>query len=67
MKSETSDDKTEARREADQKSPSHIVDQWWQDFFPGSEVARNTEAWNMAFAAKEDLKRRLERAWNGGR
>lgn len=36
-----------------------IVEQWWVDHFPGSAVARDTEAWNTAHAAKDDLKRRL--------
>ena len=36
-----------------------IVDAWWADHFPGSPVAQVTQAWNHAFAAKEDLKRRL--------
>lgn len=36
-----------------------LVEAWWSDHFPGSPVARVTEIWNHAFAAKEDLKRRL--------
>ncbi len=36
-----------------------IIDRWWQDHFPGSPVAQVTQAWNHAFAAKEELKRRL--------
>ena len=36
-----------------------IVERWWADHFPGSPVAQVTSAWNHAFAAKEDLKRRL--------
>ena len=36
-----------------------IVERWWADHFPGSPLARITEAWNHAFAAKEELKRRL--------
>lgn len=35
------------------------VEKWWTDHFPGSAVARNVEAWNVAHAAKEELKRRL--------
>jgi hypothetical protein len=35
------------------------IEQWWRDHFHGSEVARNTPALNVAYAAKEDLKRRL--------
>lgn len=36
-----------------------IVERWWADHFPGSPVGLVTQAWNHAFAAKEDLKRRL--------
>ena len=36
-----------------------LVERWWNDHFPGSPVAALTAAWNHAFAAKEDLKRRL--------
>lgn len=36
-----------------------LVERWWNDHFPGSPVAATTAAWNHAFAAKEDLKRRL--------
>jgi len=35
------------------------IEAWWSDHFPGSAVARDTAAWNVAFTAKEDLKRRL--------
>jgi len=37
-----------------------IVERWWADHFPGSPVAQVTAAWNHAFAAKEELKRRLK-------
>ena len=37
-----------------------IVECWWADHFPGSPVARVTAVWNHAFAAKEELKRRLK-------
>ncbi|HEV8679332.1 MAG TPA: hypothetical protein VGQ90_08150 [Stellaceae bacterium] len=40
-------------------SPAAIVERWWTDHFPGSPVAQMTQAWNHAFAAKEELKRRL--------
>jgi len=40
-------------------SLADIVERWWADHFPGSPVAQVTLAWNHAFAAKEDLKRRL--------
>ena len=36
-----------------------LVERWWNDHFPGSPVAQLTAAWNHAFAAKEELKRRL--------
>ncbi|HYM73585.1 MAG TPA: hypothetical protein VET89_11430 [Stellaceae bacterium] len=36
-----------------------FVERWWNDHFPGSPVAQLTAAWNHAFAAKEELKRRL--------
>jgi hypothetical protein len=49
-----------------QKKPQSIeieieseIEQWWRDHFHGSEVARHTPALNVAYAAKEDLKRRL--------
>jgi hypothetical protein len=38
-----------------------LVEQWWRDHFPGSAVAQATAAWNVAFAAKEDLKQRLKK------
>lgn len=40
-------------------SLDEIVEHWWADHFPGSPVAQVTAAWNHAFAAKEELKRRL--------
>ena len=40
-------------------SIADIVEHWWNDHFPGSPVAQVTAAWNHAFAAKEELKRRL--------
>ena len=42
------------------------VERWWADHFPGSPVAQVTLAWNHAFAAKEDLKRRLATLVDGG-
>ena len=36
-----------------------LVERWWNDHFLGSPVAASTAAWNHAFAAKEELKRRL--------
>ena len=42
------------------------VERWWADHFPGSPVAQLTAAWNHAFAAKEELKRRLANLVDGG-
>ncbi len=39
-----------------------IIDRWWEDNFPRSAVARDTASWNVAYAAKESLKRLLVRA-----
>jgi hypothetical protein len=33
-----------------------LVERWWEEHFPGSAVARDTAAWNVAHAAKEMLK-----------
>jgi hypothetical protein len=41
------------------ESIEDLVERWWEDHFPGSPVAQVTQAWNHAFAAKEELKRRL--------
>ncbi|MGA9822174.1 MAG: hypothetical protein WBQ36_11330, partial [Desulfobaccales bacterium] len=35
------------------------VEAWWQHWFPSSPVSRDTAAWNLAYKAKEDLKKRL--------
>jgi hypothetical protein len=43
-----------------------LIEAWWQDHFPGSPVAQVTRAWNHAFAAKEELKRRLAGFAAGG-
>jgi len=50
----------------DAGSPEDIVERWWTDHFPGSPVAQVTSAWNHAFAAKEELKRRLVNLSGGG-
>jgi hypothetical protein len=44
-----------------------IIDAWWEDHFPGSPVAQVTQAWNHAFAAKEELKRLLSNRVMGDR
>jgi hypothetical protein len=36
-----------------------LIERWWAEHFPGSPVSQVTQAWNHAFAAKEDLKGRL--------
>ncbi len=37
-----------------------LIERWWADHFPGSAVARDTAAWNVAHDAKEALKRLLQ-------
>lgn len=37
-----------------------LIERWWTDHFPGSAIARDTQAWNVAHAAKESLKRLLK-------
>jgi len=39
-----------------------LIERWWQDHFPGSAIARDTQACNVAHAAKEMLKRLLVQA-----
>ena len=46
-------------KSAGNMAAAELVERWWEDHFPGSAVARNTEAWNIAHAAKETLKRLL--------
>ena len=41
-------------------SIEQLIDRWSADHFPGSAVARDTQAWNIAHAAKERLKRLLK-------
>ena len=36
-----------------------LIERWWEENFPGSPVARATEAWNHALSAKAELVRRL--------
>jgi hypothetical protein len=42
------------------RSIEQLIERWWADHFPGSAVARDTQAWNIAHAAKERLKRLLK-------
>jgi hypothetical protein len=37
-----------------------LIERWWADHFPGSMIARDTQAWNVAHAAKEKLKQLLK-------
>lgn len=41
---------------------SDLIERWSNDHFPGSAVARHTDAWNVVHKAKEDLKLLLRRA-----
>ncbi len=40
-----------------------LIERWWDDHFPGSAIARDTQAWNVAHSAKEMLKRLLKREY----
>lgn len=42
-----------------------LVERWWENHFPGSAVARDTRAWNVAHGAKEALKRLLAELHGG--
>lgn len=44
-------------------SIDQLIERWWQDHFPGSAIARDTPAWNVAYAAKETLKQLLKREY----
>jgi succinylarginine dihydrolase len=43
-------------------SIDQLIERWWHDHFPGSPVARDTHAWNVAYTAKETLKQLLKRS-----
>jgi hypothetical protein len=49
-----------ANQVAAPRSMEQLIENWWADHFPGSAVARDTQAWNTAHAAKERLKRLLK-------
>lgn len=49
-----------ADQDAAARSVEQLIERWWADHFPGSAVARDTQAWNIAHAAKESLKRLLK-------
>ncbi len=36
-----------------------LIEAWWHDWFPNTPVSRDSAAWNWAYQAKEDLKKRL--------
>jgi hypothetical protein len=65
MRSELSEsimDKINGAIETPPNPIDRLIERWWEDHFPGSAVARDTAAWNVAHAAKETLKRLLARA-----
>jgi len=49
-----------AIRAAVPASIEQLIERWWADHFPGSTVARDTQAWNVAHTAKERLKQLLK-------
>ena len=54
-------DDIEGKIELPARAVDELIEHWWEDHFPGSAVARDTIAWNIAHAAKETLKRLLAR------
>ena len=44
-------------------SIDQLIERWWHDHFPGSPVARDTQAWNVAYTAKETLKRLFKKEY----
>ena len=46
-------------RKQDSENLDELIERWWADHFPGSAVARDTAAWNVAHTAKETLKHML--------
>jgi hypothetical protein len=55
-------DDSEGATERSANAVDMLIERWWENHFPGSAVARDTEAWNVAHAAKETLKRLLVQA-----
>jgi hypothetical protein len=53
------DSEAEAPRETDEIDA--VVDLWFDESFRGSVVARTPDAWNVAYAASQDLKLRLRK------
>jgi hypothetical protein len=52
----------EVRGERTDEQTDALVERWFADHFFGSAVARDTQAWNAAHAAKEALKLLLKGA-----
>lgn len=55
-KTETAEDVIEAPKAG---KHDELVDQWFAEHFPNSPVARDTDAYNHAQKARDDLKKRL--------
>jgi hypothetical protein len=55
-----SEDLGSATPSSEPSSIDLVIESWWTDHFPGSAIARDTQAWNVAYAAKEMLKRLLK-------
>lgn len=55
------DDDLEFHEPETPKAGKHdeLVDKWFSDHFPNSPVARDTEAYNHAQKARDELKKRL--------
>jgi hypothetical protein len=47
----------------DPVSIEQLIERWWSDHFPGSAIARDTQAWNVAHVAKERLKQLLRKEY----
>ena len=45
----------------DPVSIEQLIERWWSDHFPGSAIARDTQAWNVAHFAKERPKQLLRK------
>jgi hypothetical protein len=66
MADDTTADKPTSRKDAPSQRAvdmADMIDKWFADHFYGSAVARYTEAYNVAQAAKEDLKARFAAAF----
>jgi hypothetical protein len=47
---------------ADDRTLDELVERWFDEHFRGSHVSRaGADAWNVAHAAKDDLKQRLRK------